>query len=226
MRSLTGTKNPDGPADPIIEHPDVRRMLLSMKAISEGARSMIYECAMLNDHMYEAEAAGDTKKAKAVDDRMGFLTPILKGFLTELAVDAANMGIQVYGGHGYIKSNKQEQVLRDVRIAAVWEGTTGIQGLDLLGRKVMLQKFGPLHAHLMGPDGLWVFFPLVRAHPSIRYLRFLVDFLFRYPCSRWCSHLGSTTTDGFLFLCTGTLTASHWRRRAVGPGFGLTHSRY
>lgn len=149
MRALTGATNPDGPADPIIDHPDVRRMLLTMKAYSEGARSMIYECAMLQDKMTEAEMVGDKKAVRAVDDRMGFLTPILKGFLTEIAVDAANMGIQVYGGHGYIKSNKQEQVLRDVRIAAVWEGTTGIQALDLLGRKIMLQKMAPLNQHLM-----------------------------------------------------------------------------
>jgi len=148
MRSLSGVKNPDGPADPIIVHPDVRRMLLSMKAYSEGARSMIYECSMLQDKMTEAEQAGDAAAVKKVDDRMGFLTPILKGFLTEIGVEAASLGIQVYGGHGYIKSNKQEQVLRDVRIAPVWEGTTGIQALDLLARKIMLQKFAPIHEHL------------------------------------------------------------------------------
>ena len=139
MRSLTGKKNPDGAADAIIEHPDVTQMLLTMKAFSEGARSMIYECALLQDKMTEAAAAGNEAEVKKIEDRMGFLTPILKGFLTEIGVDAANMGMQVYGGHGYIKSNKQEQVLRDVRIGAIWEGTTGIQALDLLGRKVMLQ---------------------------------------------------------------------------------------
>eukprot|EP00164_Ancoracysta_twista_P005541 GFYU01007599.1.p1 GENE.GFYU01007599.1~~GFYU01007599.1.p1 ORF type:complete len:299 (-),score=115.14 GFYU01007599.1:211-993(-) len=138
-------------------------MLLTQKAITEGARSMLYECAMLNDHLSEAELKGDTKEWKKVDDRMGFLTPILKGFLTEMGVEAANLGIQVFGGHGYIKSNKQEQVLRDVRIAPVWEGTTGIQALDLLGRKIMLQKLKPINEHvskiysfvqplLFGPD--------------------------------------------------------------------------
>jgi hypothetical protein len=76
------------------------------------------------------------------------LTPILKGFLTEHGVEAANLGIQIYGGHGYIRENKQEQVLRDVRIGAIWEGTTGIQGLDLLGRKVLQQKFKPLNRRL------------------------------------------------------------------------------
>jgi hypothetical protein len=148
MRSLSGDKNPDGPADPIIVHPDVRRMLLSMKAYSEGGRSMIYECALLQDHLTEAELAEDAVKAKKIDDRMGFLTPILKGFLTEVGVESASIGVQVYGGHGYIKSNKQEQNLRDVRIAPVWEGTTGIQALDLLARKVMLQKLKPFHFHV------------------------------------------------------------------------------
>merc|ERR1719420_1979095 len=108
---------------------------------------MVYECGLLNDLMMEAKAAGDDKTEKAIDDRMGFLTPILKGFLTEVGVEAANMGIQVYGGHGYIKSNKQEQIVRDSRISAVWEGTTQIQALDLLGRKIMLQRLRPINEH-------------------------------------------------------------------------------
>ena len=147
MRSLTGTKNPDGPADPIICHPDVRKMLLTQRCIAEAGRSMVYECALLNDKMIEAEAKGDAAEVKRIEGQMHFLTPILKGFLTEVGVEAANLGIQIYGGHGYIKSNKQEQVLRDVRIAAVWEGTTGIQALDLLGRKIMLGKLKPINEH-------------------------------------------------------------------------------
>jgi hypothetical protein len=95
----------------------------------------------------EAEAAKDDKAAKAFDDRLGFLTPILKGFLTERGIEAASLGMQVYGGHGYIMENKQEQIARDVRIAALWEGTTGIQALDLLGRKIMMQKLGPINQH-------------------------------------------------------------------------------
>lgn len=79
---------------------------------------------------------GDKKTADSIENRLGFMTPILKGFLTERGVEAANVGIQLYGGHGYIRSNKQEQVFRDVRISAIWEGTTGIQALDLLGRKI------------------------------------------------------------------------------------------
>jgi alkylation response protein AidB-like acyl-CoA dehydrogenase len=147
MRSLTGVKNEDGPADPIIVHPDVRKMLLTQRCIAEAGRSMVYECALLNDHKMEAEANGDAAEVKRIEGQMHFLTPILKGFLTEVGVEAANLGIQIYGGHGYIKSNKQEQVLRDVRISAVWEGTTGIQALDLLGRKIMMGKLKPINEH-------------------------------------------------------------------------------
>merc|ERR1711871_571129 len=147
MRSLTGVKNEDGPADPIIVHPDVRKMLLTQSCFAEAGRSMVYECALLNDEKMEAEARGDMEEVKRIEGLMHFLTPILKGFLTEVGVEAANLGIQVYGGHGYIKSNKQEQVLRDVRISAVWEGTTQIQALDLLGRKIMLQKLKPINQH-------------------------------------------------------------------------------
>jgi len=93
------------------------------------------------------EGKGDHKGAKVIDERLAFLTPILKGFLTEAGKEAADLGIQAYGGHGYIKDNKAEQVFRDVRIAALWEGITQIQALDLLGRKIMLQKLKPIAEH-------------------------------------------------------------------------------
>jgi len=147
MRALSGTKEPEAIADPIIWHPSVRTMLLTQKAVAEGGRSMLYECVKIADHMTVKEQAGDAKGAKELDERLGFLTPILKGFLTEVGKEAADLGIQVYGGHGYIKDNKAEQVYRDVRIAALWEGTTQIQALDLLGRKIMLQKLKPINEH-------------------------------------------------------------------------------
>ena len=147
MRALSGTKQPEKVADPIIYHPSVRTMLLTQKCISEGGRSMVYECAKMADYMIRAELEGDEKEAHRLDERLGFLTPILKGFLTEAGKEAADLGIQVYGGHGYIKDNKAEQVYRDVRIAPVWEGTTQIQALDLLGRKIMLQKLKPITEH-------------------------------------------------------------------------------
>ena len=93
------------------------------------------------------EQLGDDAAAKRLDDQLGFLTPILKGFLTEMGKEAADHGMQVWGGHGYIKDNGLEQVYRDVRIASLWEGTTQIQALDLLGRKVLLQKLKPINEH-------------------------------------------------------------------------------
>jgi len=147
MRSLSGVKEPDAPADAIIWQPSVRLLLLFQKAVAEGGRSMVYECAQVADQMKERAAAGDAAGAKALDERLAFMTPILKGFLTEAGKEAADGAIQVYGGHGYIKDNGVEQVFRDVRIAPLWEGTTQIQALDLLGRKVLLQKLRPIHEH-------------------------------------------------------------------------------
>lgn len=149
FRALTGTVDPNHVADPIIVHPDIRRMLLIQKAIAEGGRSMIYKCVLEADKLEKAYEEGNTKLYDEIDDKLGFMTPILKGFLTESGLEAANLGIQLYGGHGYIKANKQEQVLRDVRIASIWEGTTGIQSLDLLGRKIFRKgaNLAPIKDH-------------------------------------------------------------------------------
>ncbi|MCB1841966.1 MAG: acyl-CoA dehydrogenase C-terminal domain-containing protein, partial [Halioglobus sp.] len=133
MRSLTGPKNPDGPADPIIVHPDVRRMLLTQKAFAEGCRAFIYYLAQLGDVLHH----GDEEQSKKADDLMALLTPIGKAFATEVGFESANLGVQVYGGHGFIKEWGMEQIVRDARIAMLYEGTTGIQALDLIGRKVL-----------------------------------------------------------------------------------------
>jgi alkylation response protein AidB-like acyl-CoA dehydrogenase len=142
MRSISGIKNPDGPADAIVEHPDVRRMLLTQRAIAEGGRAMVTYASQFAD-VYRA---GKTEEAKkTAEARLGFCTPILKGFITELGVEAANHGVQVFGGHGYIKEWGMEQILRDSRIATLYEGTTGIQALDLVGRKVLLDRLKQLN---------------------------------------------------------------------------------
>jgi hypothetical protein len=137
MRSLSGKKFPDEVADPIIVHPDVRKMLLTQKSISEGGRAMIYFAGKMID---ELDQCTNEQDRKDIDDKLGFFTPILKGFLTEAGFESANQGLQVFGGHGYIKEWGLEQIVRDARIATLYEGTTGIQGLDLLGRKVLLQR--------------------------------------------------------------------------------------
>lgn len=137
MRSLTGPKNPGGIADPIIVHPDVRRMLLTQKAFAEGSRALIYFTAQQGDIVHE----GETEEArKEADEMMAFLTPIAKAFLTEVGFEAANLGVQVYGGHGFIAEWGMEQIVRDTRIALLYEGTTGIQALDLLGRKILMTQ--------------------------------------------------------------------------------------
>lgn len=142
MRTLSGKKDPEKVADAIIHHADVRRMLLTQKAIAEGGRAMIYHAAQLADKMTDALARGDNAEYEEYDDKLGFYTPILKGFLTELGLEAANHGMQVFGGHGYIKEWGMEQIVRDARIATLYEGTTGVQALDLIGRKVLLSSKG------------------------------------------------------------------------------------
>jgi hypothetical protein len=134
MRSLTGPKNPDGPADPIIVHPDVRRMLLTQKAFAEGGRALIYFASTQGDIMTRSDDPDARKLANHVLD---ILTPIIKAFLTETGFESANLGLQCFGGHGYIAEWGMEQNVRDARIGMLYEGTTGIQALDLLGRKVL-----------------------------------------------------------------------------------------
>ena len=142
MRALGGKKEPEQVADAIIHHADVRRMLMTQKAIAEGGRAMIYFAAQYADHMVNGILEGDHAKFKLWDDRLGFFTPILKGFLTEMGQEAANLGMQVFGGHGYIAEHGMEQIARDARISTLYEGTTGIQALDLLGRKVLIGSRG------------------------------------------------------------------------------------
>jgi len=147
MRSLTGPKAKDKPADPIIVHPDVRRMLLTQKAHVEAARAFTYWSGLMLDRAHHHP---DEKTRKEADDLMALLTPIVKGFITENSYVSTTYGMQVFGGHGYIKEWGMEQYVRDARINMIYEGTNGIQALDLLGRKVLgdmgakLMKFGKL----------------------------------------------------------------------------------
>ena len=133
-RALSGPKAVDKAADPIIFHPDVRRMLLTQRAFSEGGRALIAYCSMLVDRVNLAPLEQDRKQA---DQLLSFLTPIAKGFLTEVGFESANHGLQCFGGHGFIKEWGMEQNVRDSRISTLYEGTTGVQALDLLGRKVL-----------------------------------------------------------------------------------------
>ncbi len=137
MRSLSGPKFPQLPADPIIVHPDVRRMLLTCKALVEGGRLLAYHAASLVDVL---EHSSDKEEIAQADQLLSFVTPIVKACLTEWSVECTNLAMQCYGGHGYIRENGMEQLARDARITTLYEGTTGIQALDLLGRKIMQQQ--------------------------------------------------------------------------------------
>ena len=137
MRSLSGVKNPNGPADPIIVHPDVRRMLLTQKSIAEGGRAFIAYLSQLVDI---GHASNDEKEKAVAESKLALLTPIAKAFLTELGLECTGHGVQVFGGHGFIKEWGMEQLMRDTKISCLYEGTTGIQALDLLARKILGSK--------------------------------------------------------------------------------------
>ncbi|WP_355662133.1 acyl-CoA dehydrogenase C-terminal domain-containing protein [Halomonas salifodinae] len=137
MRALSGPQAPEKAADPIIVHPDVRRMLLTQKAFAEGGRMLVLYTAQMIDIVEHGSDA--TEKAHA-ETLLGLLTPIVKAFLTEVGFEATNEGVQVFGGHGFIQEWGMEQLVRDARITRLYEGTTGIQALDLLGRKVLMSQ--------------------------------------------------------------------------------------
>jgi alkylation response protein AidB-like acyl-CoA dehydrogenase len=134
MRALSGPVAPELPADPIVVHPDVRRMLLTQRAIAEGGRALVYYAGQVADRSLRATSA---EERAAADVLLDFLTPIVKGVLTELAFESVNQAVQIHGGHGYIRETGIEQYVREARITLIYEGTTQIQGLDLLARKVL-----------------------------------------------------------------------------------------
>ena len=157
MRSLSGVKAKDKPADPIIVHPDVRRMLLTAKAYAEGGRALSTFCGLLLDKELHHP---DEKVRKDSGELVALLTPIVKAFITDNGWTATTLSQQVFGGHGFIKEWGMEQFVRDARINMIYEGTNGIQALDLLGRKILgnqgatLKKFGKLIAQLVEEEGV------------------------------------------------------------------------
>ena len=132
-RSLTGAQSPDTPADPIIVHPDVRRMLLDQKAFIEGARAFTYWTAFQADLQHKAQ---DEKVREKSADYMALLTPVVKAYLTHKGYECANWGLQLHGGSGFTREWGMEQIVRDCRITTIYEGTNGVQALDLVGRKL------------------------------------------------------------------------------------------
>jgi butyryl-CoA dehydrogenase len=136
-RALTGVKHPDKAADPIIVHPDVRRMLLTQRAYVEGCRALgMWAARRLDEQKHHPDPAVRDE----AEDFVALVTPIIKALMTDLGFEATNLGMQVFGGHGFIREHGMEQYVRDCRIAQIYEGTNGIQALDLVGRKL------PAHA--------------------------------------------------------------------------------
>ncbi|MBA3058051.1 MAG: acyl-CoA dehydrogenase C-terminal domain-containing protein [Gammaproteobacteria bacterium] len=157
MRSLTGIKAKDKAADPIIVHPDVRKMLLTAKAYAEGGRALLCYSAML---LEKEHSHPDEKVRKDAGEMLAMLTPIVKAFITDNGHISTNACLQVFGGHGYINDWGMEQFARDNRINMIYEGTNTIQSLDLLGRKILgnngatLRKFGKLIGQLVAEEGV------------------------------------------------------------------------
>ncbi len=156
MRALSGPKAPEKAADPIIVHPDVRKMLLTARAYAEGARAMLMYTTLKLDVML---ATDDADERQEIDDQVALLTPVIKAFITDNAWIATSHCQQVFGGHGYIHEWGMEQFVRDARINMIYEGTNTIQSLDLLGRKVLgdngakLKKFGQQIAEFVEEEG-------------------------------------------------------------------------
>jgi len=154
-RSLTGPKEPSKQADPIIVHPDVRKMLLTARAYAEGGRAFATWVALQSDLLHHPDEA----VRKDADDMMALMTPVVKAFMTDNGFNAASGCLQVFGGHGYIAEWGVEQMVRDARINMIYEGTNTIQALDLLGRKILsdngakMKKFGKMVQDFVEAEG-------------------------------------------------------------------------
>jgi alkylation response protein AidB-like acyl-CoA dehydrogenase len=151
-RSLTGAKYPEKAADPLIVHPDIRRNLLTMRALTEGCRALAYWIGLQLD--IEAKHPDKTKAAEA-GDIVALMTPIIKSFLTDVGFEVTNLGVQIFGGHGYVQDHGMEQYVRDARITQIYEGANGIQGLDLVGRK-MPDQYGKLLRRFFHPVATFI----------------------------------------------------------------------
>ena len=146
-RGLKGAEEPEASADPIIVHPDVRRMLLTQRAINEGSRALAYWTALQLDI---SRSHADATVREDADELVQLMTPIIKAFFTDYGFEATNLAVQVHGGHGYIREHGMEQLVRDARISQIYEGANGIQALDLVGRKLP-QRAGRYLRHFFHP---------------------------------------------------------------------------
>lgn len=226
MRSLSGPKRPDKPADPLIVHPDIRRMLLTCKAFAESGRALALHAASLVDLVDKAQ----TPEARAeADALLSFLTPIVKGVLTEASVECTYHALQCFGGHGYVREWGMEQLARDARITTIYEGTTQIQALDLLGRKVIQQQGAGFKlflgmivdfcsANTGRPEMAEFIAPLAQAAQDWQQLTMeIAQRVQKNP-----EELGAAAVD-YLFY-SGYVTLAYWSARAVAAADGGAHA--
>lgn len=213
-RSLAGPQNPDGPADPIIVHPDVRRMLMRQKVLNEGMRAL----ALFTGHQLDLSVAlPDEDERQRADDLVQLLTPVVKAFLTDEGFNNANAGLQVLGGAGFTSDWPLEQLVRDGRIARIYEGTNGIQALDLVGRKLGLGG-GRLIAGLF--DLLDAF---IREHPDAPHVAQLTGSIEKLrEATTWIASNGledpeqaGAAASPYLRLMALTVIAYLWSRMAA-----------
>ncbi len=216
-RALSGTKYPDKPADPLIVHPDIRRMLLTQRAWIEGSRALSVWAATALD---KSKHHPDPKERERAEDFIAVITPVVKALMTDMGFEVTNLGVQVLGGHGYIREHGMEQYVRDARIAQIYEGTNGIQALDLVGRKMpahagryLRQVFHPLSAYIektIDKDGMTEFVePLAKVFGRLQQATAQVA---RSGMSR-PDEAGAAATD-YLRLMGFTVLAYLWARMA------------
>ncbi len=224
-RALSGAKFPDKPADPIIVQPDVRRMLLVQKALVEGGRLLSLSAY---SHLDIANRSPDAAERERAETLVGFLTPICKACLTEWSIENTYNAVQCFGGHGYIAEHGMEQLARDARITTLYEGTTGIQSLDLIGRKTAATQGAGLKLFLAEIEAF------ARQHEGDAALaEFLVPL--RAKCAEWGKltldtvmraasnpeELGAASTD-YLFY-SGYVALAYWWTRAVAAANASGH---
>jgi alkylation response protein AidB-like acyl-CoA dehydrogenase len=198
-RSLTGPKNPDGPADPIIVHPDVRRMLMDIKSFNEGARAFGLWLALLSDLEHQA---ADEKEREKASDLLALLTPVMKAYLTDRGFASVSNAVQVFGGSGYVEETGMAQFLRDCRITMIYEGANGVQALDLVGRKLaqnggraLMTFLGELDAYIAEREGKEGIAEFIAGLKTARgHLQEATDWLMNNALENF-DHAGAVSTD-------------------------------
>ncbi|MCY1284343.1 3-methylmercaptopropionyl-CoA dehydrogenase [compost metagenome] len=249
-RAPTGPLNRDKVADPIIVHPDVRRMLLTMRALTEGGRA--FAC-YVGQQLDLAKFTDDAEERKHAEAMVALLTPVAKAFFTDNGLESCVHGQQVFGGHGYIREWGQEQLVRDVRIAQIYEGTNGIQALDLVGRKLVAdggaalrqfcaeaRHFAQKHEHAYGSDLLvalerleavsgWLL-QQAKANPneigaaSVEYLHLFGYTAYAYMWARMVATAEARRSEDEAFYGAKLATAEFFFRRLLPRTLGLEAS--